>query len=296
MNSVKYQVIKSPYGYFSIEPMPTSNELEQYYSNKYFQSNSGNYQKSYTSDEVIYFTNQAKTSLWVLDKYIDSSSTKKLIDIGSGEGFFASEFYKNNWDVTLLDYSDYGLRNQNSHLLEKFIQGDIYYSLDNLIKKEETFMFVNMTNVLEHVIDPIKLLEKTKKLLTNKSILRITVPNDYSTFQEFLLDKNYTENTWLCFPDHLHYFSQTSLYKLLVSLGYDVLLTMGEFPIEIFIANESSNYAKNRLYGKSAHKARIEIDNFLFSQGIDKYIDYYQASLNIGLSRQIVVYAIKRVD
>jgi hypothetical protein len=66
---------------------------------------------------------------------------------------------------------------------------------------------------------------------------------------------------------------------------------MGEFPIELYLSNSTSNYAHDKLKGKNAHKSRIEVDNFLFNEGIEKYINFYKACADIGLSRQVVIYA-----
>lgn len=74
-------------------------------------------------------------------------------------------------------------------------------------------------------------------------------------------------------------------------MGYDIELKIGEFPIEMYILNESSNYTKNKDVGKFANKARIEVDNYLFEQGIEKYINYYKSSADIGFSRQVVIFA-----
>ena len=47
---------------------------------------------------------------------------------------------------------------------------------------------------------------------------------------------------------------------------------------------------KDREAGVYAHKSRVEVDNFLFSQGIEKYINYYEANAKIGFGRQIIAY------
>ena len=285
------EVTKSEYGYFSIKDLPTQKELEKHYSEKYYQEDSIQYSHEYSNDELKYFEYTAEAAQYIF-KNLYYCENNSLLDIGTGEGFFASSFFHNKWNVTTLDYSNYGISNHNADLADTLIQGDIFSSLKNLCaQKQNSFSFINLSNILEHVLDPIELLKTLKLLLAKESLLRISVPNDYSEFQNFLLDKDYSSNTWLCPPDHLHYFTFESLSNLLVSLGYEVVVSMGEFPIELFLTNEASNYVKNREVGKFAHKSRIEVDNFLFEQGIDKYINYYKASAEIGLSRQVVIYA-----
>ncbi len=284
------ELIKSKHGYFSIKSLPTQQELEVYYAQKYYQNDSTQYSHEYSEDELAYFNKAAEVASFLYHSIYENEN-QRLLDVGVGEGFFARYFFNNSWDVTTLDYSSYGIESHNVILAETLIQGDVFNSINNLILKNENYNLINLSNVLEHVIDPIELLNNLKNLLSRKSLLRISVPNDYSEFQRFLLEKKYTSNTWLSPPDHLHYFTFESLSNLLKSLDYEVVVQLGEFPIELYISNESSNYVKNKELGKLAHKSRIEVDNFLFEQGIEKYINYYKASAEIGFSRQVVIYA-----
>jgi len=287
---MKTEVIRTIHGYYSVKKLPTQEELERHYKQKYYQNESIQYSHSYSDDEVKYFDNKAE-----LAHYIYTSSfnrdRKSLLDVGAGEGFFANYFLEKDWNVTTLDYSSFGIKKHNIKLIDTLIQGDVFKSLDTLISKKNEYEFINLSNILEHVLDPVSLLINLKSLLSNESLLRISVPNDYSCFQEFLLSKDYSHNTWLCPPEHLHYFTFESLSNLLKSIGYEIVITMGEFPIELYLSNQSSNYVKNKNIGKLAHKSRIEVDNFLFERGIEKYINFYKSSADIGLSRQVIVYA-----
>ena len=281
------QLIKNEFGFYSVKNLPTKEFLEDYYAKKYFQQKDTNhpYCNAYSKDELIYFVNKAKIA-----EYITSKSSQVLLDVGYGEGFFAKYFFDKKWDVTTLDFSDYGLSTHNQELLTNHISGDVFQSLEKITREEKKYDLINLSNVLEHVIDPISLLKSLKNLMHKDTYLRISVPNDFSNFQNFLLEKEYTKNTWVCVPDHLHYFTFESLENLLKSLNFIVDVSMGEFPIELFISNEKSNYTKDRSLGGYAHKSRIEVDNFLFDEGIEKYINFYQASAEIGFSRQVVVY------
>lgn len=287
------KLIKSVFGYLSLKDIPSKEELEEYYKDKYFQNDNSVYTHSYSDNELQFLLNKAKVAQYVTNNSINATENK-LLDVGTGEGFFANYFLNQGWITTTLDYSNYAIKNHNPQLEKTLIQGDIFNSLENLILEQKSYTLINLSNVLEHVIYPIELLKQLKLLLSQNALLRISVPNDYSTFQEFLLDKNYTTNTWFCPPEHLHYFTFDSLTKLLESLNYEVVATMGEFPIEIFLTNISSNYVNNRENGKLAHQSRIEMDNFLFEQGIEKYINYYKSSAEIGLSRQVVIFAKKK--
>jgi SAM-dependent methyltransferase len=271
--------------------MPNKNDLESYYKNKYFQTPKGSYESSYTDEELIYFRNKALVALHVLSN--NDKITKSLLDIGTGEGFFAKYFYENKWEVRTIDYSNYGMKTQNPELLSTLKQGDMFTLIDEELVQNNSYGFINLSNVVEHVIDPVELLKKIKSILLDDGVVRISVPNDYSNFQKYLLKKGFSTQSWFVPPEHLHYFSFDSLTCLLKHLGYEVFLKISEFPIEIFLVNEPSNYIKNKNVGKQVHLSRIEIDNFLFEEGIEKYINYYKASAEIDFGRQIVIFARK---
>jgi 2-polyprenyl-3-methyl-5-hydroxy-6-metoxy-1,4-benzoquinol methylase len=291
-----YKVVKNEFGFFSIEPLPSKEDLQKHYSQKYYQEESTQYSHKYSNNELEYFINTAKVTEYIYSKYfskskhIEEKKSISVLDLGAGEGFFSNYFLKNNYSVTALDFSDFGIKKHNKEVLPNLVQGDIFESIQDLFVEESKFDIINLSNVL----DPRELLTNIKTLLKESSMLRISVPNDYSEYQNFLINKGYTTETWLAPPEHLHYFTFKSLENLLVKLGYKVEISLGEFPIEVFLANESSNYTKNKNVGKFANRSRIEVDNFLFSQGIERYIELYKATANIDFSRQVIIFA-KRV-
>lgn len=283
-------VEKNNFGYYSVIDMPNQEDLKNFYENKYFQNDGMRYDHTYTHDELTFMENKAKVADYILN-IINNKPKKSILDVGSGEGFFAKYFFSQTHSIKTLDFSSFAISHHNPELIETLQQGDIFDSLDDVINNQEKYDLINLSNVLEHVIDPIELLGKLKLLLQNDSLLRISVPNDYSEFQNFLLEKEYTTNTWLCPPEHLHYFTFESLKNLLISLDYDIEVCMGEFPIELFLTNKESNYVHDTTKGKAAHTSRVETDNFLFNQGIEPYINFYKASAQLGFSRQIVIFA-----
>lgn len=284
-----YTLIKNEkYGYTEVFPKPSKEQLNHFYENKYYQElKSSSYATIYTNDELEWFNGSSIITDYIW-KNFSNSSVGKLCDIGCGEGFFSSWFFKNKWTVRTVDYSDFGIKKQNPFLLETFCKDDVY----NFIQREtnESYDLINLSNVLEHVLDPIKLLNDVKKLMGKKSLLRICVPNDYSPFQEFLLSNKMTSETWVVPPEHLTYFNIESLSKLVLDLGFTIETAMASFPIEFYLANGSSNYWIDRSLGKQAHIARVKIDNFLLKQGFERYLNYYKSAADIGVGRDITIF------
>lgn len=287
---MKYKKTKHRLGFYQVEPMPTEEELRKYYEEKYYQEcTSSTYSEEYTREEKKFLENDALISELIYKEY-SKKSTGTLLDVGCGEGFFMNYFSKKNWTVEGFDFSSFGIERNHPKLLKNFVKGEIYQIIEEKSQEKRTYDFINLSHVLEHVREPIVLLDSLKKLMNPKSIMRIRVPNDFSDFQALLFKKKFSKERWFAPLDHLSYFTFTSLKKVLENRGYSVIKMLAGFPIEIFIYNKYSNYALDRTRGKQAHIARTEISNFLASKSIEKYIRYMEAAAELGFGKSITAF------
>lgn len=274
-------------GFIEALPKPAEIDLESFYSRRYFQEEHGGYSNSYTEEELLHFELDASVARHIAESF---KANEFLLDLGCGEAFFAAAFHRAKWKVQCYDFSSAGIERCNPQLIGFFRQGN----LKDVGKPDwdSDVGLINLSNVLEHVIDPIAILTDIRRNLEgNRTILRIVVPNDYSKFQMHLVQRGVTSNTWFVPPEHLSYFNRTSLLELLSHCGFRILSFQADFPIEIFLANPHSNYVRNRKLGKGAHNARVAIQNFLISTDIDGYIKYAESAGNLGFGRDLVVYA-----
>lgn len=286
---MQYQERVTAHGYVAATPTPSQPELDAHYRSKYFQSPSGSYQASYSDEERTYLRNIALVSHRTCETFGVPST---LFDIGCGEGFYSADMQALGWSVQCCDFSSHAIEKFNPSLLGCFMQGDAYGLIDRKAAAEERFGLVNLQNVLEHVIDPERLLARVKPLLDPcGGVARIRVPNDYSKFQLLLLERGLTDKTWFAPPEHLSYFNNESLTEFLTHCGYRVLSMHADFPIEVFLTNPHSNYWRDRSLGKSAHCSRLLVENFLIGENIDDYIAYASAAGRLGFGRDLTVYA-----
>jgi len=282
-----YVEIVNSLGYIEASPKPSSEELTNFYRDRYFQNSKGSYSPSYSSDELELFANNALVAI----QYLKNFPIKKdLLDLGCGEGFFSAALYKLGWEVNCCDFSSFGIKKNNPQLLDFLIKGDIYKSIENLSSEKRKFGLLNLQNVLEHVLDPMGLLNSLKFLMDKDSILRIRVPNDYSSFQKLLLKRGLIENTWFTPPEHLSYFNITSLTSLVFSAGFQVHSVQADFPVEVFLAHDRLNYWKNPDLGKPAHMTRVICENYLIKKDIDKYIKYSTLAADLEFGRTLTIY------
>jgi len=285
----KVKVIKNKYGFYEVGKKPTSEELRKYYSDNYYQEAKGTYQVSYSKDELDFFYNKIEQKFKKIDELIDAKKNNKtLLDIGCGEGFTLNYFKKKQWKVCGIDFSDFGCKTNNPSCVDNLKIGDIFEEISKLLEKKEKYDVIIMQNLLEHVIDPEKLIVDIKKLLLPHSILVIVVPNDFSIMQNIALKKNKINNKfWIVYPDHLSYFNIEGLRKMLEANNYKTLSTMTDFPIDVFLLNDNSNYIIDKTKGKQAHKARVLFENMIHKISLDKVNKFYEALADIGLGRDI---------
>jgi 2-polyprenyl-3-methyl-5-hydroxy-6-metoxy-1,4-benzoquinol methylase len=286
---MKFNLKQHNLGYYYIHPAPNEIELQKYYSEKYYQESTvSTYSKKYTEEELKCLKIDAQLTEYIVKNHSELK-TKKLLDIACGEGFFMQNILELDWEVLGTDYSSAGIENHNSTLINKVLIGKLEDILIGLEESNQQFTLLNLGNILEHVLDPIKLLIKCKNLLFEGGILRVKVPNDFSELQLLLNEKGLTNSEWVHPPDHLSYFNFKSLRNLVNSLGFEVIVELGDFPIELYLLNKNSNYFMSA-DGKEAHNARIIVSNLVWNQGIENYLKWSEGLSSSNLSRSCIFY------
>jgi|LauGreDrversion4_2_1035121.scaffolds.fasta_scaffold00235_24 2-polyprenyl-3-methyl-5-hydroxy-6-metoxy-1,4-benzoquinol methylase len=281
---------QNEYGFFQVNPIPSQLELEEYYSNKYYQAPIvATYSKHYNEEELRLTKIAAEVANFVL-RNNSSNSNLTLFDIGCGEGFFMSFLEQLGWSVHGTDYSEAGINAQNPQLFQKVTVGNAEIDIKNRIAEGQKFKLVNLGNILEHVPDPIYFIRIIKKLIDTDGILRIVVPNDTSELQVLLKSLGKSNDEWFCAPDHLSYFNFNSLTNFITKEGFNVIESYGDFPIEMFLLNDYSNYYKIKESGPQAHLSRVKLMNFVRDQGLDIYIEWSKILAKSKLSRSCIIY------
>lgn len=286
------EIIKTKFGYYELKNKPSKEELEHYYSQKYYQDSKGTYQKSYTKQEEEFILNKSKRKLSIINKILEESSEiKKMLDIGCGEGWALKYFSDNEWNVLGLDYSSYGCQKINPEMKKNIISGDIYENINSLIKKGEKFNAVVLDNVLEHVLEPFELMCKLKQIVSKNGVLIIEVPNDFSVLQEYLLKENHIKKPfWILSPDHISYFNKDGLKNIGNEAGWEMQYLSTDYPIDLNLINENTNYYIDKTKGKSVHFARVEIENLFDQISTDLTNELYMKFAELGLGRNIIAY------
>jgi len=136
---------------------------------------------------------------------------KKLLEIGSGEGFLLEMFEKNGYDVFGIEPSKDNLPIIQQKLKKgKCITGYV----EDSYKLKHRFNVIILSHVLEHMMDCEEPLIKLSKLLEPDGIIFIEVPN--------CKNKESLEHSINTQP-HIHHFSKDNLELLVKKCGYTVI-------------------------------------------------------------------------
>ena len=289
-----YRLVRAAAGYLTVEPRPTPEELEAFYQDLYFQQTvSTQYQSSYSPDDLELLALQHGIALFAAEQVLgNAAAARTLLDVACGEGFMLAAAKARGYDVWGMDYSSYGIERHNPQLMPWFRQGNVLSLLDQLIGEERRFRVVNLSGILEHVLDPVALIEKAKGVLDTSGVIRVLAPNDDSKIQRLAKALGKIEQPWFCPPQHLHYFNAETLPKFLEAQGLLVKKLLGDFPIDYFLLNDWSNYVADPGRGKQAHVVRQHAQRLLHEAGDEACVLLQEAQARCGIGRDIAAYAV----
>ncbi len=276
-------------GYKHVKNMPSPEQLRKLYEEEFYQNDKQEYLKSSQEDTAwrnVEFEQRYKIIEERLGKKSKSHAQLKVLDIGSGPGDFLVCGMKAGWDCVGIEPSlaaaqfakDRGLK-----IINGFFDADITDTLG-------LFDFVHMSEVLEHVPNPIQILELAKKLLRPNGILCVSVPNDFSAIQKALIKTNAYKPWWVVPEHHLNYFNFDTVAKLLEKTGLSVFEKTTNFPMELFLLM-GQNYTEDPSLGKKMHIQRKEFDLNLSQHAPELQKAFYNSLANVGMGRLAIVFA-----
>lgn len=287
------KLIKTKHGFYQFRPLPSEKSLRDYYARKYYQNPKGtSYTVRYTSEEIKYFRLKAALIYRQVLKLRKPSRTGTFLDVGCGEGWLLDCFFKNGFKVRGIDYSSFAIRKFHPRLVSYFEQGDVNELLEKYAETGKKSDVIVIANVIEHVLDPVKLLGKIKMLLAPGGLLAIVAPNDFSPLQKYLLRKKIVSRKyWAAYPDHISYFNKETMMRFLSKQGWDVLAVVADNPVDFDLLNPDSNYVEDRSKGKNSHMRRVKTDLFLAGLSEEKLLELYTTLGSMGAGRDLTYYA-----
>jgi SAM-dependent methyltransferase len=285
-----HQLVTTPGGWLEVEPKPTAEALAAYYNNKYYGPGvgRGQYAHSYTDDELAHKRLSAAEAELVWGR-----PPGRMLEVGFGEGFSLDWFAGRGWSVEGIDFTDDGLRAFFPHLLDRVRVGEAFALLEAVIARGEVYDFVICNNVVEHVLDPVGLLQRLRRIVAPDGLLRLAAPNDGSWLhQEILAQGHAKPDFWVAVPDHLSYFDADTFPAALAANGWTVSELLGEFPVDLFLLNPDTDYVREPAKGRACHFARVAFELGLWRRrSLEAVLEFRRGCARAGMGRNLVAYA-----
>ncbi len=287
----KYKIIKDPkYGFLRLDPIPNTEEVERYYKEEFYSSykNFNDSDIKVQLEEKDFFDNRWESIYNRCVDYFGDVKGKTLFDIGFGYGQLLLFFKSKGFSVSGLEPSPEGVEYVSKHGVEVYQAG--IEELSSVSSK--CFDIVTIINVLEHLRNPAgTLIEIKKNILKSNGLLVIDVANEFNDFQTVANEEYGLKSWWVCPPNHINYFSASSLMDLIRKCGYDIVDYESSFPIEIFMLM-GDVYVGNSELGKKCHQRRVKFEELMKKHGKgEKLKQLYKHLADLNLGRQVVVYA-----
>jgi 2-polyprenyl-3-methyl-5-hydroxy-6-metoxy-1,4-benzoquinol methylase len=175
----------------------------------------------------------------------------KILEIGSGYGFFLEEMKKRNYEVIGIEIS-----NERKRISKKITKAKI---VDMNIMEEDSklgkFHTIVLFHVLKHISNLNQFLKNIKKMLYKNGKIVIEVPN----YDDYQIKSNYAYKEWNFQRAHIHYFTPKTLKSVLQKNGLK----------EIKIVGVQRYGIGNMVNWKSIKKPQLEKPEFEFEDGYE---------------------------
>ena len=289
--------------FIHVLPLPSEKKVTNLYKKKYYTKIKSRFIKR-EEREVEHLKLIFDEKLDYLESKI-KRKTKSILDIGSGTGFFLKRAKERGWIVNGVEPNKIAAK--YSEKMGVPVIPDFFHNVN--IKNSEKYDAINLTQVLEHVYNPIEFLKKCHRLLKSGGIIVIEAPNDYNPLQKIVQKSLKKEEYWLTVLtksrsrtdsfnqtskiDHVNYFNFFSLKRLLTKLKFKVVYQQSTFPLELFLLM-GDDYLKNEKIGKKINQKRINLEMNLMAEKNGKIKkELYEKFAEIGIGRASIIYAKK---
>ena len=277
-------------GFKHITPLFSQEEVDTFYSEEFYQNEIETYIKSHQKDSD-WSSIEHNEKLNFFEKNLLKGSSKKILDIGSGPGFFLKAASEKGWDVLGFEPGlpafEFSTKHLGLNVVKDFFNEETY-------DKYGKFDVVHLNNVLEHLLNPIEILKLAHKILLPNGIICITSPNDFNPLQLMAVDYLKKEPWWVVPRHHINYFNSSSLKVVLERTQFKFLYETTSFPLEFFMFM-GDDYINNPKVGSKIHSKRVNLEkSFSNANNTELKRKIYDKFCNLEIGREITVFYRKK--
>lgn len=249
-------------GHCQLDPIPSAKEEKIFYDeNKQAKNINVKYEIPILRERSKFDTERR---IKTVSKLI--SKKEKILDVGSGYGFFLEGLLKNNYNITGIEVSK-----ERRKISKKISNAELLnVNLNNEKPSIGKYDLIVIFHVLEHVAQPINFLKKLRKYLKPKGRILVEVPN----LLDFQININESYRKWYWQRAHLQYFSPNNLKIVLKKSGFKKIRIFGNQRYSI----------ENMIYWKLNNKPQIKIPTFTMNKNYKWIDEYYKKNLESNLT------------
>lgn len=273
-------------GFKHVNPLPSQEELDALYQEEYYSSEKPQYLKDSEEDQN-WWEMTYREYFKLFEKHVQTESPR-LLEIGSGPGFFLKVGKEVGWDVLGIEPSKQAIA--FSDQFDVPVVHDFFN--EESAKKLGTFDLIFMDTLLEHVPDPASTIALCHTILNPGGLLCVISPNDYNPLQQTLREHAGYQPWWVVPRHHLNYFDFDSIKSLLQKQSFKVLESQGTFPMEFFLLC-GDNYIGNSQLGRELHFKRKALEEVMIKSNPKLLQSFYQWLGEQSVGRSFVVIAKK---
>ena len=290
--STGYEVIQDPkHGYCRLNPIPPVSEISEFYESHYYDLARKGKRAPDLARLMQGGENAERERHWlqhslytdVVEVLAELAPGRRLLEVGCGTGDFLEFAQTRGFEVEGTEPSQEASQVARSKGLQVHAATFGQFIAAHSGAK---FHAVVLLNVLEHVPDPVGMLQECRSVLHPGGIVCIRVPNDFTEIQAAAREKLGAKPWWIAAPDHINYFNFDSLRQVLKRNGFDTRYAQGDFPMEMFLLM-GDNYVQNPEEGQRCHARRVQFDLAVPPQVRRKI---YAALGAAGLGRNCLVF------
>ena len=177
----------------------------------------------------------------------------KVLDIGCGAGIFLYHAKSRGWKVYGTEFNKFSRNFIKSKL---HIQNIFPGNMDQF--KNDYFELVTIHQCFEHLPDPNKMLDDINRILQEKGVLFISVPNIYGITTRILGKESGHFDI-----EHLNYFNRKNFRSMLEKHGFEVL----SFKTEGMKIESVLRFIRSKLtFNKAKKKEDPQVENKIISK------------------------------
>ena len=271
-------------------PLVDQSVQEEFYTEQFYQKEIDHYIKSHQTD-FEWWSIEHNEKFEFFEKHFGGTAQRKILDIGSGPGFFLKVATERGWNAVGIEPGkpafEFSKNNLHLTVFNEFFSRSNYSSFG-------IFNVVHLNNVLEHVVNPVDIVSMVKEILVPNGLICISSPNDFNLLQQMAVEELGKDYWWVVPKHHINYFNLKSLKGIFSKIGFRTIFESTSFPLELFLFM-GDDYIGNSSIGRTIHQRRMNLEKHFQKWDNNKLKRrIYNKFSEMGIGRELTIIGSKQ--